>query len=79
MILGLVALLGLAIGAAFAWGAPILAIPFFVVVLLVGGGTVFGGRHALRRYSQVRRMRAFRRQAQAKPLDYDEADRRTLV
>ena len=79
LVLALLTLLALTIGAAFAFGAPILAVPLFLGLLVVGGGTVFGGRHALRRYSQVRRMRAFRQQARAQPIDYTEADRRTMV
>lgn len=71
--------IALALGSVFVWGAPILAIPTFVVVALVIVGALAAGRTVLRRQGQYRRMRAFRKQARAQPEPITAEDRRTVV
>lgn len=70
----------LGIGAVVAFGAPVLAIPIFLVLALMIAGGLFAGRSVITRQAQYRRMRSFRAQAKAErvPPSTPE-DRRTVV
>ena len=69
----------LGIGAVFAVGAPVFAIPIFLVVAVAIGGGLISGRSVLRRQGQYRRMRSFRRQAKAQRNPITPEDRQTVV
>lgn len=72
-------LIALIVGFGLVIGAPIYALPIVLVVLVVAAGTMFGGRNALRKQGQIRRMKQFRRQAQARKNEFDATDKQTLV
>ena len=75
-----VVFIALAIGSVVAVGAPIFAIPIFLVLALMIGGGLISGRAVIRRQAQYRRMRSFRAQAKAQRIPPSTPeDRRTVV
>ena len=71
-IIGLI-LLGGAVGS-IAFGAPYVGIP---LALLFIGAII--GKETMERQSRILRMKRFRREAQARPVSFDEVDKRTVV
>lgn len=59
-------------------GAPVFAIPIFLVLAAMIAGGLISGRSVIRRQAQYRRMRSFRAQAKAQRASTPE-DRRTVV
>jgi len=68
------AIAGLLIGAALVPGAPIFALP--IVVLLV---LILGLGEMRRRSKDAHRMRGFREEADAEPVEFTARDKQTLV
>lgn len=66
-------LLGGVVGS-LAFGAPYVGIP---LVLLFIGAVI--GKEQMERQNRILRMKRFRREAQARPVHFDEADKRTVV
>lgn len=61
-------------------GAPVFAIPIFLVLAAMIAGGLISGRSVIRRQAQYRRMRSFRSQAKARQVPPSTAeDRRTVV
>jgi hypothetical protein len=66
-------ILGIAVGS-LAFGAPWLAAP---LVLLFIGAVI--GKEQMTRQNRILRMKRFRREARAQPVEFDATDKRTLV
>ena len=61
-------------------GAPVFAIPIFLVLAAMIAGGLISGRSVIRRQAQYRRMRNFRSQAKAQRVPPSTAeDRRTVI
>jgi len=61
-------------------GAPVFAIPIFLVLAAMIAGGLISGRSVIRRQAQYRRMRSFRAQAKAqRATPSTPEDRRTVV
>jgi hypothetical protein len=71
-ILGLLLLGGLV--GSLAFGAPYVGIP---LVLLFIGAVI--GKEQMERQNRILRMKRFRREARAKPVEFDAQDKRTVV
>ena len=71
-ILGLIIVGGLMGGLVF--GAPYVGIP---LALLFIGAVI--GKEQMERQNRILRMKRFRREARARPVDFDAGDKRTLV
>jgi hypothetical protein len=72
--LALFALLALATGAAFVWGAPVIGIPLLLIALGVGAFGMFAAR--ARRAGDIHRELE---DAKAQKTDFTERDRRTMA
>jgi len=59
---------------AFAWGAPIFAVPIVIVGAIALGATDFR-----RRRQQVRQMHEFREEAKSESVEFTPRDKETLV
>jgi len=57
-----------------AFAAPYVGIP---IALLFIGGVI--GKEQMERQNRIMRMKRFRREAQARPVKFDEVDKRTVV
>jgi uncharacterized membrane protein len=74
-VIAIVALVfGAIVGAAFAFGSPILGIP-----IALAGIALIGGFEVLRRRRQAVDIHTFREQADAQKTDFTPEDRRTQV
>ena len=71
-IIGLI-LLGGAAGS-IAFGAPYIGIPLALIFI----GAIIG-KEQMEHQNRILRMKRFRREARAHPVDFDAADKRTLV
>ena len=67
-------ILGLILGAAVNFTTGIFAIP---LILLFIGGVI--GKEQMERQQRILRMKRFRREARAKPVDFTSRDKRTVV
>ena len=71
-IIGLIVLGGIV--GSIAFGAPYVGLP---LVLLFIGAVI--GKEQMDRQNRILRMKRFRREARAKPVKFDEVDKRTVV
>jgi hypothetical protein len=74
VITALALIFGAIVGAAFAFGSPILGIP-----IALAGIALFGGLEVLRRRRQAVDIHSFREQADAQKTDFTPEDQRTQV
>jgi uncharacterized integral membrane protein len=65
---------GAFVGSTLNFGGPILGIP---IVLLFIGAVI--GKETIERQRRILRMKRFRRDAQARKVDFSEDDKRTMV
>jgi cytochrome c biogenesis protein CcdA len=68
------AIVGLVIGSALVPGAPIFALPIVGVLVVI-----LGLAEMRRRSVEAQRMRSFRDEADAKPIDFTARDKQTLA
>jgi cytochrome c biogenesis protein CcdA len=68
------AIVGLVIGSALVPGAPIFALPIVGVLIVI-----LGLAEMRRRSVEAQRMRSFRDEADAKPIDFTARDKQTLA
>ncbi len=69
-----IVVIGLILGAAVNFTTGIFAIPAILIFI----GFVIS-KEQMERQQRILRMKRFRREARAKPVDFDAADKRTLV
>jgi uncharacterized membrane protein len=65
---------GAIVGSALNFGSLFLGIP---IVLLFVGGVI--GKETMDRQARIMRMKRFRRDARAQKIEFDQADKRTVV